>query len=79
MFEITAMVQEADGSEVERVITYIAYPPSPVGDAQKERIRLHFHEGTIKVRHHIKARGTFDPQTNTVRVGAPNDFIETSS
>jgi hypothetical protein len=79
MFEITAMIQEADGSEVERKITYIAYPPSPVGDAQRERIRLRFHEGTIKVGHHIKARGTFDSQTNTIRVGAQDDFIETSS
>jgi hypothetical protein len=79
LFEITVMIQEVDGSEVERKITYMAYPPSPVDDVQRGRIRLRFHEGTIKAGYHIKARGTFDPQTNTIRVGVQDDFIETSS
>jgi hypothetical protein len=77
MFEITVRLQAADGSEAERIVAYMAYPPSPVGDAQRERVRLRFHEGAIKPGHHIKARGTFDPQTNTIRVGAEGDFIET--
>jgi hypothetical protein len=79
VFEITVMAHEPDGSRVVRIITYRGYPPGPAGDAQRERVRLRFHEGTIKVGHHIKARGTFEPQINTIRVGEQGDFIETSS
>jgi hypothetical protein len=77
MFEITALVQEANGVEVERKITYIAYPPSPMSDAQRRRIRLSFHQGTIRVGHNITARGTFDVQSNAIRVGEEGDFIQT--
>jgi hypothetical protein len=78
VYRITALVRESDGSKVERIISYTAYPPSPVADAQREKIRLSFHERTVRVGHQIWARGTLNPQTNTITVADQGDFIETS-
>jgi hypothetical protein len=56
----------------------MAYPPSPIGDAQRERITLTFHDGSVKPGQSIRAKGTLDSQSNSIRVGDEGDFIITS-
>ncbi len=58
-------------------VSYTAYPPSPVGDIQKKKIRLNFHAGTILIGDYLKARGSYDKNTNTVIVASEGDYIET--
>ena len=65
-----------DGSIVN--LTYTAFPPSPFGDQQREKIRLVFHAGKISLGDRIKACGSYDPETDTLTVAQEGDFIETS-
>jgi hypothetical protein len=59
-------------------VTYTAYPPTPYGEAQREKIRLDFHEGRILPGHYVRASGTYDPDTKTLAVTEEGDFIEAS-
>lgn len=59
-------------------VSYIGYPPSPVGDAMREKIVLDFYQGEIRVGDKMEARGTLDGQTNTVVVAEAGDYISTS-
>lgn len=79
VFNITATGRQPDGSEAEAIISYTAYTVGPIAEEQRGRIRLSFHEGTIKVGHEIKTRGTFDSATGVITVADQGDFIETSS
>ena len=68
-------IQKEDGSFV--YVTYTAYPPSPFGDSQRNRIGLDFHAGTILIGDYLKARGSYDRDTNTLIVAVEGDYIET--
>lgn len=69
-------IETDDGSAVN--LTYTAFPPSPFGDQQMQKISLVLHGGRISLGHYIKARGSYDPRTNTLTVAQEGDFIETS-
>lgn len=69
-------IEKEDGSVVN--LTYTAFPPSPFGDRQLKKITLTLHEGRISIGHHVKASGSYDPETNTLTVAQEGDFIETS-
>jgi hypothetical protein len=60
-------------------VTYTAFPPSPIGDAQRKKIRLDFHEGRILIGHYIRAGGSYNPNTKTLTVAEEGDFIEAFS
>src|SRR4030042_5640951 len=64
-------IQKDDDSKVD--ITYTAYPPSPAGDREREKIRLSFHAGTIQIGDYLNARGTFDAKTNVLAVANEGD------
>lgn len=59
-------------------VSYTAYPPSPAGDAAREKITLDFFNGQIEVGQEMTARGALDRQSNTVNVAEQGDFIITS-
>jgi len=59
-------------------VSYTAYPPSPAGDAAREKITLDFYNGQIEVGQEITARGTLDKASNTVIVAEQGDFITTA-
>ena len=58
-------------------MAYTAYPPSPQGERQKQKIELKFHTGTIEIGHYLVARGSYDASTNTLVVAEQGDYIET--
>ena len=58
-------------------VAYTAYPPSPVGGGEKNKIGLNFHAGMILTGDYLKARGSYDKDTNTLIVAAEGDYIET--
>lgn len=58
-------------------IEYIAYPPSPFGDAAREKIILDFINGTILIGNYIVAHGTYSNETNTLKVEYKGDYIIT--
>jgi hypothetical protein len=60
-------------------MTYTAFPPSPIGDAQRKKIKLDFHEGRILSGHYIRAGGSYNPTTKTLDVAEEGDFIEAFS
>jgi len=68
-------VKSDDGAIVQ--VSYIAYPPSPVGDSQRKKIRLNYHAGEILIGDYIKASGTYDKSTNTLIIAEEGDFIQT--
>jgi hypothetical protein len=68
-------VQKADGTQVN--VSYMAYPPSPVGDAYKAKITLDFYAGTINIGDKMEALGTLDKETNTVVMANQGDYIKT--
>jgi hypothetical protein len=70
-------IKEDDGSLVS--LTYTAYPPSPFGDKEREKIRLTFHGGTIRIGDYLKASGTYDGKSNILTVAEEGDYIETYS
>lgn len=63
-----------DGGEI-ILVTYTAFPPSPVG--KNRVIRLDFHAGEIKIGDYLKAFGSFNPTNLTLYVEDDGDFIET--
>jgi hypothetical protein len=68
-------VEMDNGSFVD--VTYTAYPPGPVSEREGEKIRLNFHAGTILIGDYLKARGSYDPNTNTLIIAKEGDYIET--
>ena len=66
---------KADNGE-ELTVSYVAYPPSPVSDAQP-KVKFTFHAGEILVGDYLVARGTYDKSNQTLTVGSQGDFIET--
>jgi hypothetical protein len=58
-------------------VSYMGYPPSPVGDAYKARVTLEFWTGSIEIGDRIEALGMFDKETNTVVIANEGDFIRT--
>lgn len=69
-------IEKDDGSIVN--LTYTAFPPSPFGDRQLQKIKLVLHSGRISPGDYIKANGSYDSKTNTLNVAQDGDFIETS-
>jgi hypothetical protein len=59
------------------VVSYTAYPPSPVGDSSD--IELDFHAGEILVGDYLVATGRFDKQTQTLYVEETGHYIKTFS
>jgi hypothetical protein len=70
-------VKRDDGTIVN--VSYTAYPPSPVGDAQKEKITLEFAGGTVNIGETMEALGRLDKETNTIEVKGEGDCIRTFS
>jgi hypothetical protein len=68
-------IEQEDGNHLD--VAYTAYPPGPVGDLQRARIRLEFHAGTIEIGFYLRTQGAYDPISNTVEVRDLGDFIET--
>jgi hypothetical protein len=66
-------VQQEDGSVVN--VSFISYPPSPVGDRQS--ITLDFYAGFIRPGDYLIARGTFETVANTLSVTGEGDYITT--
>ncbi|MCX5792557.1 MAG: hypothetical protein NTY45_10170 [Elusimicrobia bacterium] len=60
-------------------VTYTAYPPSPAGEREGNKIRLSFYAGSVKTGDYIKASGSFDNATRTLTVADDGDYIETSA
>lgn len=73
--KFVCIVETDEGSTVN--LTYTAYPPSPVGDVQREKVRLDFHAGSILKGDYLRAAGNFDAITNTIIVVNEGHFIET--
>ena len=65
-----------DGSFV--YVSYMAYPPSPAGDAANNGIRLDFYNGTITIGDFMDACGILDDHTNTITMKNPGNYIKTS-
>lgn len=73
--KIICTVETDEGSQVR--VMYTAYPPSPVGDAQRGKVRLDFHAGSILAGDYLRAGGSFDEAMNTLIVSEEGHFIET--
>ncbi len=69
-------VKTDDGSNID--VTYTAYPPSPVGDQERKKIRLSFHSGSVLIGDYLRARGSFVKSTNVLTIADEGDYIETS-
>ena len=59
-------------------VTYTAYPPSPVGDQERKKIRLSFHAGSVLIGDYLQARGSFNKSANVLTITDEGDYIETS-
>ena len=68
-------VETGDGTVLQ--LAYTAFPPSPAGDLQMDKIDLNFRQGQITEGIHVKARGRYESSTNTLVVVEDGDFIET--
>jgi hypothetical protein len=73
--EFIYQIQLDSGEEI--LLTYTAYPPSPVTDDQPGP-QLNFHSGVINPGDSIKAQGTYDAKLRTLTVALETDFIETT-
>lgn len=69
-------VKTDNGSNLD--VTYTAYPPSPVGDQERKKIRLSFHADSVLIGDYLQARGSFVKSTNVLTVANEGDYIETS-
>jgi len=69
------VIKKDDGSLVN--VIYTAYPPSPVGDKERKKIRLSFYRGAIGISDYLIARGSYDRNSNTLLVVEEGDYIET--
>ena len=68
-------VKRDDGTTVK--VSYTAYPPSPVGDANRNKITLDISEGLINIGDEMEALGRLDKETNTIVVADQGDYIRT--
>jgi hypothetical protein len=68
-------IQKAGGAFMN--VSYTAYPPSPVGDAQKEKITLDFYSGEVNIGDKMEARGTLSEDAGTLTVASDGDYIKT--
>jgi pimeloyl-ACP methyl ester carboxylesterase len=68
-------VNRDDGTTVK--VSYTAYPPSPVGDANRNKITLDFAGGAINIGDRMEALGRIDKETNTIVVSDEGDYIKT--
>ena len=68
-------VKRDDGTKVK--VSYTAYPPSPVGDANRAKITLDFSGGGINMGDRMEALGRIDKETNTIVVADQGDYIRT--
>jgi hypothetical protein len=66
-------VQQEDGTIV--MVSFISYPPSPVGDRQM--ITLNFYAGAVRPGDYLIARGTYEAAAKTLFVTDEGDYIET--
>jgi hypothetical protein len=57
------------------LVSYTAYPPSPVGD--KNKVELKFHTGEILVSDYLIACGVYDKPTKTFVVESDGQYIWT--
>jgi uncharacterized protein len=58
-------------------VSYTAYPPSPVGDANRAKIRLDFAGGAIKIGDTMEVSGRMDNEKDTINVAEQGDYIRT--
>ncbi len=70
-------IKRDDGGTVR--VSYTAYPPSPVGDANRQKITLEFAGGSIRIGDRLEALGRIDKETNTIVVADKGDYIKTSA
>ncbi|HSW58933.1 MAG TPA: alpha/beta fold hydrolase [Dehalococcoidales bacterium] len=68
-------VKRTDGTIVK--VSYTAYPPSPVGNANRAKITLEFYESVINIGDKMEALGRIDKQANTIVVATQGDYIRT--
>ena len=68
-------VKREDGTTVK--VSYTAYPPSPVGDANRDKITLQFSGGSINIGDRMEALGRLDKETATIVVAEQGDYIKT--
>jgi hypothetical protein len=68
-------VKRDDGTIVK--VSYTAYPPSPVGNANRNKITLEFAGGSIKIGDRLEALGRIDKEINTIMVADQGDYIKT--
>jgi hypothetical protein len=69
-------VQKADGSIVN--VSYMGYPPSPVGDAYRAKVTLDFYAGSIQIGDRIDVSGMLNKETNTIVIADQGGYIRTS-
>ena len=69
------VIKKYDGSSIN--ITYTAYPPSPIGDKERNKIRLSYYNGTIGIGDYLIAQGSYDKESNTLIIAKEGDYIET--
>jgi hypothetical protein len=68
-------VKRDDGTTVK--VSYTAYPPSPIGDANRSKITLDISEGSINIGDRMEALGRLDTENNTIVVAGQGDYIRT--
>lgn len=68
-------VETDDGSSVD--VAYTAYPPSPFGDRQAQKIRLDFHAGAVQIGDYLVATGRLAEDQTTLEVAEEGDSIQT--
>ena len=68
-------VRKSDGNMV--TVQYTAYPPSPVGEAQRKKITLEFSNGAITIGDKMEASGNLNKDTSTLKVADQGDYIKT--
>ena len=68
-------VRKSDGTFVS--VSYVSYPPSPAGNAAREKIVLEFNGGQVSAGDTLEALGRLDKETNTIVVAEQGDYIKT--
>ena len=68
-------IQADDGTIIK--VSYTAYPPSPVDDANQDKFTLEVAGGTINIGDKMEVLGKIDKETNTIVVADQGDYIRT--
>jgi hypothetical protein len=68
-------IKKDDGSLVN--VAHMAYPPSPVGDVNRAKIRLEFYQTPVQPGDYLEALGIYEAQTTTILVSQQGDYIRT--